>query len=101
MGLFGNDTLKFDVASFRTMSDKIQETITELEEKNQSMLEAFEQIKEKWNTPAGRSYMQKINLDWLDDVEKYAVLLNAVKELLNEAATEYEALEDKAAALSF
>ena len=83
------------------MSDKIQETITELEEKNQSMLEAFEQIKEKWNTPAGRAYMKKINLDWLDDVEKYEILLNAVKELLNEAATEYEALEDKVAALSF
>ena len=101
MGLFGNDTLKFDVSDFEKMKEKIEEIVEELTEKNDNMLQSFENIKKDWDTAAGRKFTKDLNTDWSADVQKYITVLNAVKDLLEIARREYADLVEEARALKF
>lgn len=52
-------------------------------------------------TAAGKNFMQNVDTDWTKEVENYIKIIGAVEELLEEAATQYEKVEDEVDKIKF
>ena len=63
----------------RNMSSKLEDCLRELEESG-------------WTTPAGSAFHKMVQTDWEENIDKYADLLDTLKEILNQAAQKYEEL---------
>lgn len=94
-------SLKFDVAEFSKMRKKIQETSRELSELKTSLLQELEDLKEDWNTPAGKKFTAEVDTDWAKQVDKYITIIDAVEELIEVAEKSYGEVEEIVNKISF
>ncbi len=101
MGLFSTSELKFNTEKIKAMQKEVEAIASELSKSKKTLLEAIESMEVKWDTPAGKDYMEKMNLDWAGQVDAYIEMLNATESLLSEAASAYDKLETQANALVF
>lgn len=93
--------LVFDVSEINRMYKKVDDTITELEKKKKELLEALVELKKGWNTPAGKSFINSVDIDWADQIDKYIAALKALRDMLKNAKTEFSELEDEISAIKF
>lgn len=93
--------LKFDVSEIRSMKGKVEETAKDLDELKEKIVQSIEQLRGAWNTPAGKQFLDTVDIDWSQQVDKYIKILETVEELLETAATEYETVEAEAKKINF
>ena len=83
------------------MKHKLESIVTDLENHRDQVIESLENLKKDWNTAAGKSFMKNVNTDWTKEVEKYIKIVGGVEDLLNEAATQYQKVEEEIDRLKF
>lgn len=93
--------LKFDIEKLNDMKSKLVDTTAELENCKEEVINSLEDLKEKWNTKAGKKFMSNVNTDWTAEVDKYIKIIGAVEELLQEAAIQYATVEEEMEGLKF
>lgn len=93
--------LKFDVDKLNSMKNKLESIVTDLESHRDQVIESLEKLKEDWNTAAGKNFMKNVNTDWTKEVEKYIKIVGGVEDLLNEAAAQYQKVEEEIDRLKF
>lgn len=89
----GNTDLAFDTTVMRAYGQKyadIAETLREMAESLDSTLETL--ANEGWTTPAGSAFHKMTQTNWKDNIEKYADLLDTLKNIINTSCKEYESL---------
>lgn len=93
--------LIFDVSEINRMYKKVDDTITELEKKKNKLLQALVELKNGWNTPAGKSFINSVDIDWANQIDKYIDALETLRDMLENAKTEFSELEEKIGAIKF
>lgn len=91
--------LKFDIDEIKKMKKLCDDLINGPESivnKTTELNGNLEDLRNKWNTPAGRKFFQDLEDDWSDQVAQYTKIVGAVSELLQEAITQYEPVKDAA-----
>lgn len=93
--------LKFNISEINNMKNKLETTAVELEDLKKDVVNKLDILKKDWKTPAGKKFMKDVNLDWTPQVDKYVKIINAVKQLLDEAVKEYQTVIDEINRLKF
>ena len=93
--------LKFDVSQMSSMRSKLQETSNTLQQKSKELLEAIDNLKKDWKTPAGEVFFEKFDTGWVTEVEKFVKLIDALDEILAVAETNYATVETAANSITF
>ena len=94
-------SLKFDLDAIKAMRTSIQTSSEELVQYKADILREFEDLTKEWKTPAGDAFLEKVNFDWIDEVDKYVTILEAVDKLLGEAETQYSKVEAEIELIKF
>ena len=61
------------------MASKLDDCLQELEDSG-------------WTTPAGTAFYKMTQTNWEDNIEKYADLLDTLKDILDQASKKYDSL---------
>lgn len=93
--------LKFDIEELRKMKNKLGETASDLDSEKEEVLKGIDELKEHWETPAGKKFIEEVDLGWADEVDRYIRIIEGVQQLLDEAIKEYEKVVDKVDRLKF
>lgn len=99
--MFEKKELKFDVEQIQEMANKTESIANELTDLSQTLQSSVENLRTKWNTPAGKEFFNEVEFEWQPVITKYVSILGGVNEILKEAARIYSQLEDDANALKF
>lgn len=83
---FDTEVLRKAAGEYEAVAIDLRNMATRLDE----MLNTLKQ--EGWTTPAGSAFHQMTETNWEQNIEKYAALLETLKQILSEAATEYDEL---------
>ena len=84
-----NDELKFDIDKLRETIEKCDEIKDTLTKRKTKLIGELEELREKWQTEAGRTFFQDQNTDWEAQVDNYIKITEAISKLLSAAIMEY------------
>lgn len=93
--------LKFDIEALNNMKNKLADVVADLENCTDEVVNSLEKLKGDWHTAAGQQFMQNVDTDWTKEVEKYVRIVRGVEALLNEAAVQYQRVEEEVENLKF
>lgn len=91
--------LKFDIEKLKETKEYCVKLGTDLQTKRDELNAAIEKLRKDWNTEAGKSFFEKQDIDWEEQVNKYIEITGAVAELLQAAIDQYQNVYDEAEAL--
>lgn len=95
------NTLEFDVDKLRSTKEKCEGLIQDLRDRQNELQDSLNDLREKWNTNAGRKFFKEQDNDWSEQVNHYIEIASAVVSLLECAIKEYAEIEAKAQKLKF
>lgn len=88
-----NTDLAFDTTELRNSGAKYASIATELREMSKKLDDCLVELKNSgWTTPAGTAFQKMAETNWEDNIEKYAALLDTLKNIIENAASQYEGL---------
>lgn len=93
--------LQFDVEKLRSTKRKCEGLIQDLRDKQDELQTSLDDLREDWNTDAGKDFFKNQDNDWSEQVNRYIEIAGAVISLLECAIKEYAKVEDKAVSLRF
>lgn len=86
----GNTSLAFDTTVLKQYGNRYGQIAAELREMSTNLDNCLSELKESgWTTPAGTAFHKVAETNWAENIEKYADLLDTLKEILNQASTQY------------
>ena len=88
-----NTDLVFDTGILRKAATEyanVAEELRNMAERLDSLIQALKD--QGWTTPTGTAVYEMTNVNWKNNIEKYAALLCTLESILNEAAGQYEDL---------
>lgn len=89
----GNTDLAFDTTILRNNGKKYGKIAGDLRNMAEKLDDCLRQLKESgWTTPAGTAFHEMVQENWKENMEKYANLLDTLKEILDQAADKYDNL---------
>ena len=88
-----NTSLAFDTTTFREYGTRYANIATELRNMAKELNGCLADLESSgWTTPAGSAFRKMTETNWEDNIEKYADLLDTLKNILHAAAKEYDGL---------
>lgn len=93
--------LKFDVGEISRMRTKLQDTSQELKTEKTNLLKEMTSLRENWKTPAGKKFLKDFDDSWVNNIDKYVTIIDAVDELLEVAYNAYQEVEAAAKKVTF
>lgn len=81
--------LKFDIEKLQAMRKKCQEAEDDMEELKNDLKKGLEQLREDWQTDAGRKFFANSDYDWETQVEQYKQTIRRIRGLLETAIVSY------------
>ena len=88
--------LQFDIDRLDTMRQEIEQAVIDLSNMNEALQKEMNELKEKWNTPAGEEFFKEQNLDWSEAVKDYIKVMTDMKEMIDYAISQYEPIQIEA-----
>lgn len=89
----GNTSLAFDTAELRQQGSRYGEIAAKLRNMAKELNKCLTDLKNNgWTTPAGSAFQKMVETNWEDNIEKYAALLDTLKDILINAADQYGSL---------
>ena len=89
----GNTDLAFDTAALREYGNRYGAIAEDLRAMASKLDMCLQVLKDSgWTTPAGTAFYKMTDTNWKQNIDKYADLLDTLKDILNQASTEYENL---------
>ena len=90
-----NTSLAFNTTTFRQYGAKYGQIATELRNMAKKLNGCLADLDSKtsgWTTPAGSAFKKLVETNWEENIDKYADLLDTLKDILDAAAREYDGL---------
>lgn len=88
-----NVDLAFDTGVFRECGSKFIEIAEKLRTMSTNLNTCLLTLKDSgWTTPAGTAFQAMTEVNWKEEIDKYADLLETLKDCLDYAAEEYDGL---------
>lgn len=89
----GNTSLAFDTTTLRQYGNRYGQIAGELRRMSTKLDNCLRELKESgWTTPAGSAFHKMAETNWEENIEKYAGLLDTLKEILDHASKKYDDL---------
>lgn len=89
----GNTDLAFDTGTMRTYGEKYAQIAEELRGMARDLDTLLKDLKDTgWKTPAGQEFQKLAATNWEENIDKYADLLDTLKEIIDEACRSYDNL---------
>lgn len=89
----GNTDLAFDTTTLRQYGSKYGQIAGEMRRMSTQLDNCLRELKENgWTTPAGTAFHKMAETNWEANIEKYADLLDTLKEILDQASNKYDDL---------
>ena len=89
----GNTDLAFDTTVLRNYGNKYAEIAKKLNSMATDLDNCLQQLEESgWTTPAGTAFHKMAQTNWKENIEKYADLLDTLKDILDQASSKYDVL---------
>ena len=89
----GNTDLAFDTTVLRNYGNQYAEIAKSLRSMASKLDTCLQQLEESgWTTPAGTAFHKMAQTNWEENIEKYADLLDTLKDILDQAAQKYDNL---------
>lgn len=90
-----NTDLAFDTSVLKRAGQEYAGVAKDLRTMAQKLDSLLQQLEDSgWTTPAGSAFHEMTNTNWLQNIEKYAGLLETLDNILKKAADEYDDLVD-------
>ena len=88
-----NTDLAFDTGALRQYGNEYANIAKELRTIANNLDKCLSDLKENgWTTPAGTAFYKMTETNWKKNIEKYAALLDTLKSILDDAASQYDRL---------
>jgi WXG100 family type VII secretion target len=88
-----NTDLAFDTAVLRQAAQDYGQVAADLRKMCKELDALITNLKNSgWTTPAGTAFYEMTEVNWQGNIEKYASLLDTLQNILNKAASDYDAL---------
>lgn len=87
--------LKFDIDAFDAAITNYTDIATAMSDIKTEMERAMTDLEVSWQTPAGVAFRDLYDDNWATHVDQYVTVLNKLVELLRQAKTDYQELEDQ------
>lgn len=97
-----NNSLCFDTEVFDSAAKVYLEKSEQLASIKDELTNMIEQLTAKgggWDSAAGRAFYGNLQVNWGDDIKRYADLMEMLSGCIQNAGREYENLRNEAAAL--
>lgn len=89
----GNTDLAFDTTVLRNYGNRYSQIANDLRGMSSRLDDCLQELKESgWTTPAGTAFHKMAQTNWEENIEKYADLLDTLKDILDQAAKKYDNL---------
>lgn len=89
----GNTDLAYDTTTLRTYGERYAAIAEELRSMARQLDTLLSNLAEDgWTTPAGVEFQDLAKTNWEENIDKYADLLDTLKEILVEACNSYDNL---------
>lgn len=93
-------TLKFNLEEIKKMKSECEEQRANFEKLNKDLPKKLADLKNDWETAAGRKFFEDLETDWTAQVQQYLKTIDAIILLLEKAIVNYSPVEDEANRLS-
>ena len=88
-----NVDLAFNTSVLRNCGVEYADIAMELRKMATDLDNCLKDLKENgWTTPAGTAFHEMTEVNWQENIKKYAALLDTLKEILYNAANQYDDL---------
>ncbi|MCA1054932.1 WXG100 family type VII secretion target [Rossellomorea aquimaris] len=88
-----NTDLAFDTTALKEYGNRYAHIAQDLREMSKKLDNSLVDLNASgWTTPAGSAFHKMVNANWRDNIEKYAALLDTLKDILDAASKEYDDL---------
>ena len=89
----GNTDLAFDTTVLREYGNRYAQIAKDLRSMAQKLDDCLQALEDSgWTTPAGTAFHKMAQTNWEDNINKYADLLDTLKDILNQASQKYDHL---------
>lgn len=89
----GNTDLAFDTTALRQYGSRYGQIAKDLRGMSTRLDNCLTELKESgWTTPAGTAFHKMAQTNWEENIEKYADLLDTLKDILDQASAKYDNL---------
>jgi len=89
----GNTDLAFDTTVLREYGNRYAQIAKDLRSMAQRLDDCLQALEDSgWTTPAGTAFHKMAQTNWEENIEKYADLLDTLKEILDQASKKYDNL---------
>lgn len=88
-----NTDLAYDTDVLRKCGSEYEKIANDLREMAKKLNDLLNDLKNNgWTTPAGSAFQEMVETDWEENIEKYASLLDTLKQILDESSNKYDVL---------
>lgn len=85
--------LEFDTDALRRYAQEYGTIANDLRTMADRLMRLLDNLKSVgWTTPAGEAFAEMVDMDWKENIEKYAQLLETLQDILESSASEYDNL---------
>lgn len=96
----GNNDLCFDTEVFASAAKTYREKAEHLRNLKTDLVNMIEQLKDVgWKSAAGKAFYGNLQVNWAQDIQRYADLLEMLAECIEGASSTYENLQTEAVAM--
>ena len=89
----GNTDLAFDTTTLRAYGERYSSIAEELRGMAKQLYKLLDDLaSDGWTTPAGVEFQELAKTNWEENIDKYADLLDTLKDIIIEACTSYDNL---------
>lgn len=89
----GNTDLAFDTTVMRAYGQKYADIAEDLRDMADALDRTLAALtSEGWTTPAGSAFYKMTQTNWKDNIEKYASMLDTLKQIIDSATSDYDSL---------
>ena len=91
-----NHELAFNLDDLEKLRKQTETVCKDLREQRDNLEKGLTQLRQEWNTPAGRYFFEQFDTDWEAEVKKFENTLKIFEEILKDAIDEFQKVVDKA-----
>lgn len=95
MGVFDRDVLEYDTDNLRSQITRIRKIASDLDKNRTDLRTSLDALQGTWNTTAGKTFFEKYDKLWLEQINDYLALLEDLCTALDYAVSQYDPLTDE------
>lgn len=92
--------LHYNLEKLKQIRDETKNIATDLSKLNGELQTALTELRSQWNTPAGKTFFDGIDMDWTAQVDKYIEVTEKMQEVLQEVMECYQEVTEAARKLA-